>query len=103
VGHAWEGQAAAGPMLRQVTGLFALGFALAAPVVLALLLVEFALGVVSRNLPQMNLLLLGLPVKIIVGLAALMIWAAGFAAPASRLYAGIYQAWAGWFASGATR
>ncbi len=103
VGRSWDVASAAAPMLRQVTGLFVLGFALAAPVVLGLLLVEFALGVASRNLPQMNLLLLGLPLKIGVGLLALTVWATGFAAPAGRLYAAIYQAWAGWFATGAVR
>lgn len=103
VGQGWEGASAAAPLVRQVTGLFTLGFALAAPVVLGLLLVEFALGVLSRNLPQMNALVLGLPVKIIVALFALAAWATGFAAPAARLYAGIYEAWAAWFAAGATR
>lgn len=98
LGQAWEGAAAVEPMLREVTGLFALGFALAAPVVLTLLLVEVALGVAARNLPQMNLLLLGMPVKILVGLLALTLWAGGFAAPASRLYAAIYEAWTSWFA-----
>ncbi|HEX2547976.1 MAG TPA: flagellar biosynthetic protein FliR, partial [Ramlibacter sp.] len=91
------------PITRQVGALFLLGFALAAPVVLGLLLVDFALGIVSRNLPQMNMLVLGIPVKILVGLLALTVWAAGFGAPAARLYAGIYQAWTAWFQAGGTR
>jgi flagellar biosynthetic protein FliR len=103
IGRGWDGATAAEPLVRQLAGLFTLGFALAAPVVLGLLLVEFALGVLSRNLPQMNMLVLGLPVKILVALFALSVWAAGFAAPAGRLYAGIYQAWGAWFAAGATR
>ena len=100
VGGEWAGQAAAEPMVRQVAALFALGFALAAPVVLGLLLVEFALGVVSRNLPQMNMLVMGIPVKILVGLLALSVWAAGFSAPASRLYSGIARTWSAWFMAG---
>jgi len=100
VGGAWVLQGAAEPMVRQGTGLFTLGFALAAPVVLGLLLLDFVLAVVSRNLPQMNVFLIGLPLKIIVGLGALSVWAAGFDAPARRLYQGIYQAWSAWFAGG---
>lgn len=99
LGQGWPAAGAALPLMREVTALFTLGFALAAPVVLALLLVEFALGVVSRNLPQMNMLVMGIPVKILAGLLALSVWAAGFGAPAGRLYAAIYQAWNGWFAA----
>lgn len=95
--------AAAEPLVRQGAGLFALGFALAAPVVLGLLLVEFVLGVIARNLPQMNMFVLGLPVKVLVGLVALSAWATEFAAPARRLYDGIYQAWSAWFAAGGAR
>jgi flagellar biosynthetic protein FliR len=103
VGGGWPQGAAAGPVARQAAALFALGFALAAPIVLGLLLVEFVLGVVARNLPQMNMLVLGIPVKILAVLLALAVWAGGFAAPARRLYAGIYAAWAVWFQAGGPR
>lgn len=102
-GRALDLGAAAEPVARQAAALFTLGFALAAPVVLGLLLVEFVLGVVARNLPQMNMLALGIPVKILVGLFALSVWAAGFGEPARRLYAAIHQAWSGWFAAGGPR
>lgn len=88
----------AAAVARELAALFALGFALAAPVVLALLLVEFALGVLARALPQMNVLLLGLPVKILAGLLALSVWVGGFGAPAGNLYAQIARSWTGWFA-----
>lgn len=103
IGAGWPQGAAAEPVARQAAGLFTLGFALAAPIVLALLLVEFVLGVVSRNLPQMNMLVLGIPVKILAVLLALSVWAGGFAAPARRLYAGIVDAWAAWFQAGGLR
>jgi flagellar biosynthesis protein FliR len=74
---------------------------LAAPVVLALLLVDFALGVISRNLPQMNMLVMGVPVKIVAGLLALSVWAGTFGTPAARLYAEIYRTWTGWLSTGA--
>jgi flagellar biosynthetic protein FliR len=91
---------AAAPIAREAAALFTLGFALAAPVVLGLLLVDFALGVISRNLPQLNMLVLGVPVKIVAGLAALWAWASTFGAPAGRLYAGIYRTWAAWLETG---
>lgn len=103
LGQGASGPAAMEPVLRQGAGLFTLGFALAAPVVLGLLLVEFVLGVVARNLPQMNMFVLAFPARILVGLVTLSAWAAGFAAPARRLYEGIYQAWTAWFAAGGAR
>jgi flagellar biosynthetic protein FliR len=101
VGHAGSLAGAAEPIAREAAALFALGFALAAPIVLGLLLVDFALGVVSRNLPQMNMLVLGVPVKIVAGLLALWAWAGTFGAPAGRLYASIYRTWMAWLATGA--
>ncbi|NPV49066.1 MAG: flagellar biosynthetic protein FliR [Armatimonadetes bacterium] len=50
---------------------FALGLRLAAPLVAALIMADFTLGLVSRGMPQMNVLFVGMPAKIAVGLAAL--------------------------------
>jgi flagellar biosynthetic protein FliR len=97
VGQAWSVSASAAPVVRQSAGLFTLGFALAAPVVLSLLLLEFALGVVSRNLPQANMLALGIPVKIVAGLLALSIWAGGMGGVMLRVYADMYRTWAALF------
>lgn len=91
------------PIAREAAGLFALGFALAAPVVMALFLVDLALAVVSRNVPQMNMLVMGIPVKIVAGLLALSIWAAALGSPSARLYAQIHATWAAWFAAESRR
>ena len=101
VGHGAPLAGAAGPLVQGAAALFTLGFALAAPIVLGLLLVDFALGVIARNLPQLNMLVLGVPVKIVAGLLALWAWAGAFGAPAGRLYAGIYRTWTAWLAAGA--
>jgi flagellar biosynthetic protein FliR len=47
--------------------MFALGLAFAAPLATALLLTDLAIGVASRNMPQINVLILAMPIKIIVG------------------------------------
>ncbi|MNV74630.1 flagellar biosynthesis protein FliR [compost metagenome] len=74
-----------------------MGFALAAPVVFCILLVEFALGVVGRNLPQMNMFTMGIPVKILIGLIALSLWFAGIGGVMTRVYASITDTWDGIF------
>lgn len=97
-GEPWSLQHAAGPVLQQAAGLFTLGFALAAPVVMSLLLVEFALGVLARNLPQVNMLVLGIPVKIVVGLVALSLWAGSMGEVGARIHGQLFASWNALFA-----
>lgn len=93
LGRAWPLAAAAGPLLKQVSAMFVLGLALAAPVVFCLLLVELALAVIAQSLPQMNMLVVGFPVKIVVGMGALALWAPEMNAAAARIYRSIYSSW----------
>jgi len=53
--------------------LFLVAFQIAAPVLVTLLLVDVVLGIVARAVPQMNVFFVGLPLKIGVGLAAVVI------------------------------
>jgi flagellar biosynthetic protein FliR len=93
LGQPWPIDAALRPIIGQVTGLFSLGFALAVPVAFSLLLVELALGVIARNLPQLNMLSLGIPLKVVVGLLALSLWFGGMHGVMTRVYAGIFRTW----------
>ncbi|ROZ63180.1 flagellar biosynthetic protein FliR [Ramlibacter sp. WS9] len=99
LGRGWPIESAAPWVIKQMAGLFALGFALAAPVVVCLLLVELALGVVARNLPQMNMFVIGAPIKIVVGLAALSLWFGGVGPAMNRIYGSIYKTWDAVFAA----
>jgi flagellar biosynthesis protein FliR len=99
LGRAWSVEAAAPWVIKQAGGLFVLGFALAAPVVVCLLMTELALGVVARNLPQMNMFVIGIPVKIVVGLAALSFWLGGIGEAMNRVYGSIYRTWDAVFAT----
>jgi flagellar biosynthetic protein FliR len=67
--------------------LFSLGLALAAPVALALLATDLALGAAARNLPQLNLLVLGMPVRAAVGAFVLALSVAGWSPVIGRLFA----------------
>jgi flagellar biosynthetic protein FliR len=92
-GASWSLVLASGPVFKQASGMFVLGFALAAPVVFCILLVEFALGLVARNLPQINMLVLGIPAKIVVGFAVMSLWFAGMGGAMNRVYSGIFEMW----------
>ncbi len=99
LGRAWDMADLVLPVVRQVGGLFSFGFALASPVVFCVLLVELALGVVSRNLPQMNMFVMGVPVKIVVGLFALSLWFLAVGDVMTRIHGSIFQTW-DWMLSG---
>ncbi len=51
--------------------LFAVAFAVSAPIVLTLFLTTVAMGFIARTVPQMNILIVGFPVRLIVGLTVM--------------------------------
>lgn len=93
VGGPWSLDLAVPAVVKQFGAMLSLGFALAAPVVFCLLLLDVALATVARSLPQMNMFAFGIPVKIVVGLAALTIWSVGMGAAADRIYSSIFSTW----------
>ncbi len=96
-GSAWSARSAIAPVVGQVAGLFALGFAMVAPVIFCLLLVELGLGVISRSLPQMNMFAMGVPVKVLIGLTALAVWTAGSLGLMARTHAAVFKGWEAMF------
>jgi flagellar biosynthetic protein FliR len=70
------------------SSMFALGLALAAPVAVALLLTDLALGVMSRNMPQINVLVLAMPAKVMVGYLVLAYSVLGWSALLQQGFAG---------------
>ncbi|MGE3840651.1 MAG: flagellar biosynthetic protein FliR [Vicinamibacterales bacterium] len=71
------GRGGIGPDMSQtVTSLFGLVFVvaaqLAAPVIIVLLVTELGLGLLSRAAPMLNLMAQGFPIRLLVGLLALM-------------------------------
>jgi flagellar biosynthetic protein FliR len=59
--------------LRAFAASFATALKLAAPVLAALFLTSAALGIVARTVPQMNVFVVGLPLRVGVGLAILLL------------------------------
>ena len=52
---------------------FFMAIQISAPVITALFLTSLALGIVARTVPQMNVFIVGFPLKIGVGVAMIMI------------------------------
>jgi flagellar biosynthetic protein FliR/FlhB len=57
-------------MIHVIIEFFAIGLKIAIPIILILLITEIVLGLVSRVMPQLNAMILGMPIKMLVGLSA---------------------------------
>ncbi|MGE5390563.1 MAG: flagellar biosynthetic protein FliR [Deltaproteobacteria bacterium] len=53
--------------------MFIISIKIAAPLVIALLTTDIAMGFIARTVPQMNVFMVGLPLKIILGIGGLMV------------------------------
>ena len=60
-------------MLEFFTQAFIIAFQMSIPIVGSLFLVDIALGIVARTVPQMNIFVIGFPIKIIVSLILIVI------------------------------
>lgn len=58
-------------VMRLLGLMFTIGAQLAAPVVVVLLVVEVAMGLIARAAPAVNLMVIGFPVRVLVGLLIL--------------------------------
>ncbi|WP_100373191.1 flagellar biosynthetic protein FliR [Bacillus sp. FJAT-45037] len=66
--------------------MFIIAFQMALPIVGSLFLVDIALGMVSRAVPQMNVFVVGMPLKILVGLLLLTVYMSVFIMVVQQLF-----------------
>ncbi|MDF2986649.1 MAG: flagellar biosynthetic protein FliR [Eubacterium sp.] len=58
--------------------MFSVGFKIAAPIVAAVIITDVVLGIISKTIPQMNVFVLGMPLKILIGLIIIFITVPAF-------------------------
>ncbi|WP_407934992.1 MULTISPECIES: fused FliR family export protein/FlhB family type III secretion system protein [Clostridium] len=56
-------------MLKVFIEFFTLGLKIAIPIILIIIITDLSIGLVSRTVPQLNVMILGMPIKIVIGLA----------------------------------
>lgn len=71
---------------------FTLAFQMSAPLVVALFLTDVALGFLARTAPQFNVFVIGIPLKIIVGLVVLLLLIPGFIYAFEHLFEVMFNA-----------
>lgn len=84
-----------GVLLKQVVDLFTqvflLGFKIAAPVTAVILITDLSLGIISKSMPQLNVFMLGMPIKIILGLSVILITLTAFRGVVNVIIQGTYE------------
>ena len=80
-------------LARQFGAIFSLGLLLAAPVIFCVYLIEIGLAVISRNLPQMNLFMISMPVKIFCGLLLVALLVPRLTPICNKIFASIFHFW----------
>ncbi|HEX6266369.1 MAG TPA: flagellar biosynthetic protein FliR [Burkholderiales bacterium] len=77
----------------QFGAMFTFALALVAPVVFVLLLVDTVVAVMARTMPQMNVFILSLPLKILVGLLTLALSVVHLGPVAQRCFESLFDMW----------
>lgn len=73
--------------------MFIYGIVLVAPVIILLLLVDIGLAVASRAMPQVNIFILSIPIKIFLGLMMLAV-SLDFMKPLfAKIFTAVFQSW----------
>lgn len=80
-----------GIFVNMVTELFVLALKISLPVLVAILLTDMALGVLARTMPQMNVFVVGVPGKIIVGIFVLSLALPAYIAFLEVAFNGMYS------------
>lgn len=78
-------------VIRSFNYMFIIAFQIAIPIVGTLFLVDVALGMVARSVPQINVFVVGLPLKILVSFFAILIFLPLLMTSVNRLFGIMFQ------------
>lgn len=70
---------------------FVISLQIAAPIAASIFLVDVALGLISRTVPQMNMFVVGIPVKILTSFLLLLLVLPGFGFVLNRLFSELFR------------
>jgi len=77
--------------LKLFTSVFVIGFKIAAPVTAAVLIADVSLGVIAKAVPQVNVFVVGMPLKILLGLLIIFFTLTAFRNIVHVLMGGMYD------------
>jgi flagellar biosynthetic protein FliR len=78
-------------LLDSLARMFYMAFQMAAPVVVSMFLVDVALGILAKAVPQLHIFVVGLPLKIIVGFGILFLTVSGLTVLFRNLFSEMFR------------
>lgn len=66
---------------------FKIAFSIASPMVVVLLVIDIVMGLISRSVPQINVFMLGMPLKSLIGMVLFLLLASSFLSHGGRVLA----------------
>ncbi|MBO8162469.1 MAG: flagellar type III secretion system protein FliR [Brevibacillus sp.] len=78
--------------VKSFSYMFMSAFLIAAPMAVALFLVDLSLGIIAKSVPQFNIFVVGLPIKIIASFLMLFVVLPGFLVVLSELFKRMFMA-----------
>ncbi|RDW19496.1 flagellar type III secretion system protein FliR [Oceanobacillus arenosus] len=91
----FENKSIADFVIQSFNNMFLIAFQIAIPIVGCLFLVDIALGIIARTVPQLNVFVVGLPLKIIVSFVAIVIFLSLYMSLAQYLFDTMFKAMRG--------
>ncbi|KZE53107.1 flagellar biosynthetic protein FliR [Brevibacillus parabrevis] len=91
----WAAFGSEGVMMTAVKvfqNMFLSAFMMAAPIVVALFLVDLSLGIIAKSVPQFNIFVVGLPIKLLAGFLLLIVVMPAFLLTLSGLFDHMFRA-----------
>lgn len=79
-------------LVRTFADTFMLALQISSPIVVAMILTDIGLGLLARTAPQYNVFVIGVPIKIFVGLSMLLLLLPGFGALFQMLFDHMFHA-----------
>jgi flagellar biosynthetic protein FliR len=79
-------------LIRTFAETFLLALQISAPIVVAMIITDVGLGLLSRTAPQYNIFVVGVPVKILVGIGVLILLLPGFGILFQMIFDSMFQA-----------
>lgn len=79
-------------LVRTFADTFRIALQISAPIVVAMVLTDAGLGLLARTAPQYNIFVVGIPVKLLAGLALLVVLIPGFGALFQMLFDQMFRA-----------
>jgi len=80
-------------VVAQFGVMFTLGLVVAAPAIFAVMLLDIGFAVVSRTMPQMNVFIIAIPFKIVLGLLVLALSLRYLGAVAQKAFESVFRYW----------